>query len=340
MLEVTLQEPGRFVRTQTDAQTAPLAPGEARVRVHRIGVCGTDWHAFAGRQPFFSYPRVLGHELGVEVSEVAANARGIVVGDRCCVEPYLNCGHCIACRNGKTNCCENIQVLGVHTNGGMRDEIVVPLDKLHRANHLGFDQLALVETLCIGAHAVGRSHAEAGETVLVIGAGPIGLAVMQFLSVAGAQILAMDISDERLEFCQRVANIAGIINPTQGDAAAQIRAFNGGDLPMCVMDATGHAASMAGTFELVAHGGRIVFVGLFGGEVCFDDPNFHKRELTLMGSRNATASDFERTIGLIEAGRIDTTPWITHRLKLGEVAEKFAAMQGAAGLVKAMIEND
>lgn len=340
MLEVTLQEPGRFARTDTDTR-ADLAPNEARVRVHRIGVCGTDWHAFAGRQPFFSYPRVLGHELGVEVIEIApasANPRGIAVGDRCCVEPYLNCGHCIACRRAKTNCCQNIQVLGVHADGGMRGEIVVPLAKLHRANNLSFDQLALVETLCIGAHAVGRSHVEAGETVLVIGAGPIGLAVTQFLSVAGAKILVMDISDERLEFCQRVANIAGTINPTRGDVAAQIRACNDGDLPTCVMDATGHAASMAGTFELVAHGGRIVFVGLFQGEVCFDDPNFHQRELTLMGSRNATASDFERTLELIEAGRIDTTPWITHRLKLGEVADQFAKMQGAAGLVKAMIE--
>lgn len=339
MLQISLQEPQRFARQETE-KSMTLAPDMARVRVHRIGVCGTDWHAFAGRQPFFSYPRVLGHELGVEVIEVAENARGIAVGDRCCVEPYLNCGQCIACRRGKTNCCENIQVLGVHTDGGMREELDVPIHKLHRANGLSFDQLALVETLCIGAHAVGRSHALPGETVLVIGAGPIGLAVMQFLSVAGARILVMDISDERLEFCQRVANIAGIINPDQGDVAAQIRAQNDGDLPTCVMDATGHAASMAGTFELVAHGGRIVFVGLFQGEVCFDDPNFHKRELTLMGSRNATADDFARVISLIEAGQINTTPWITHRLKLSEVAQRFAAMQGAPGLVKAIIEND
>ncbi len=340
MIQITLCEPGRFAQTET-ANDTTLAPELARVRVHRIGVCGTDWHAFAGRQPFFSYPRVLGHELGVEVLEVApasANPRDITVGDRCCVEPYLNCGQCIACRRGKTNCCENIAVLGVHTDGGMREELDVPINKLHRANGLSFDQLALVETLCIGAHAAGRANVEAGETVLVIGAGPIGLAVTQFLSVAGARILVMDISEQRLEFCRRVAPIAGTINPTLGDAAAQIRAQNEGELPTCVMDATGHAASMQGTFELAAHGGRIVFVGLVQAEISFDDPNFHKRELTLMGSRNATADDFARVIGLIEAGQIDTTAWITHRLNLSEVATRFAAMQGTAGLVKAMIE--
>ncbi len=343
MLAITLQEPGRFERVQNPFDAGAVAASHARVRVHRIGVCGTDWHAFAGRQPFFSYPRILGHELGVEVLEVAPdsiNTRGIKVGDRCCVEPYLNCGHCIACRSGKTNCCENLRVLGVHTDGGMRETLDVPIDKLHRANDLSFDQLALVETLCIGAHAVQRSHAEAGETVLVVGAGPIGLAVTQFLSVAGARILGMDVSDERLEFCRNVAPIAGTINPNHGDATAQIRALNNGELPTCVMDATGHAASMERAFELAAHGGRIVFVGLFSGDVTFSDPNFHKRELTLLSSRNATAPDFERTIELIQAGQINTTPWITHRMKLGEVAQCFAAMQGAPGLVKAMIEND
>lgn len=347
MIEITLEAPGRFTSAEVEAlpADAPLAPGWARVRVHRIGVCGTDWHAFAGRQPFFSYPRVLGHELGVEVTQVAPgapNPRGIALGDRCCVEPYLNCGRCIACRSGKPNCCESLQVLGVHTDGGMRGEMDVPLEKLHRANELSFDQLALVETLCIGAHAVGRARVEPGETVLVIGAGPIGLSVIQFLSVAGARILVMDISDERLEFCRRVADIAGTINPkqgeAQGEAEALIRAQNLGELPTCVMDATGNPASMMGTFERAAHGGRIVFVGLFVGEIAFEDSNFHRRELTLSSSRNATPQDFERTLELLKSGRIDTTPWITHRMALAEVGARFSEMSRAPGLVKAMVE--
>ena len=179
MLEITLREPGILESRQVESPA--VAAGQAWVRVHRIGVCGTDIHAFGGRQPFFSYPRILGHELGVEVVAIAPdvmeNQRHIQVGDRCCVEPYLHCGRCIACRRGKTNCCENLQVLGVHVDGGMREMFAVPIEILHRSDTLSFDQLALVETLCIGGHAARRAHLEAGENVLIVGAGPIGLSV-------------------------------------------------------------------------------------------------------------------------------------------------------------------
>src|SRR3954471_5625295 len=152
MRRVTLLEPGRFA---ADSCAPPESPGGyALVRSHRIGVCGTDLHAFAGRQPFFTYPRVLGHELGVEVVSVPPGDHGLKPGDRCAVEPYLWCGRCHACRTGKPNCCENLQVLGVHTDGGMCGRLAVPADKLHRSERLSFEQLALVETLGIGYHAV------------------------------------------------------------------------------------------------------------------------------------------------------------------------------------------
>src|SRR5688500_1524126 len=161
MKTIILNEPGRFSLTDTLEPRSP-APGEAMVRVHRVGVCGTDLHAYRGRQPFFTYPRILGHELGVEVVEVGENAHGIRPGDRCAVEPYLNCGTCIACRHGKTNCCVELRVLGVHTDGGMREFIAVPVNKLHRSESLSWEQLALVETLGIGAHAVERAGLGAG----------------------------------------------------------------------------------------------------------------------------------------------------------------------------------
>src|SRR5690242_8369272 len=181
MLHIVLEAPGRFAAA--DRPEPPATPGTALVRVHRIGICGTDWHAFAGRQPFFNYPRVLGHELGVEVLAVAAQSRTppggseqlIEPGDRCAVEPYLSCGSCRACRSGRYNCCEHLQVLGVHTDGGMLDVLSVPTRLLHKSDRLACDQLALVETLGIGAHAVRRSELRAGEDVLVVGAGPISV---------------------------------------------------------------------------------------------------------------------------------------------------------------------
>lgn len=336
MQTIILEQPGQLRLASTDAPTLP-GPGEALVRVRRVGICGTDIHAFYGRQPFFSYPRILGHELGVEVVAVAPDVTGLEIGARCAVEPYLNCGACIACRRGRPNCCVKLQVLGVHTDGGMREYISVPAAKLHPSERLSLDQLALVETLGIGAHAVQRAHVSAGEWALVIGAGPIGLTAMQFATLAGARVIALDISERRLAFAQA----RGLAEHTivGGDGAlAQVAELTEGDLPTAVFDATGNAASMMGAFEYVAHGGRLTFVGLMQGEITFNDPFFHRREITLLASRNATPDDMRRIIAQIESGAIDTTPWITHRAECGVFVEQFAGwMQPEAGLLKGIL---
>jgi len=337
MRTITLEEPGRLVASQT-AEPDDLAPGEALVRVRRIGVCGTDFHAFRGRQPFFTYPRILGHELGVEVLEVNGDSGAIRPGSRCAVEPYLNCGVCIACRSGKPNCCVNLKVLGVHTDGGMRDVIRVPVNKLHPSATLSLDQLALVETLGIGAHAVDRAQVIAGENALVIGAGPIGLAVTQFAMQAGANVTVMDVNESRLAFCRE--KIAAGSTVTAGDGAlSHVEERTDGDLPTLVFDATGNPESMQRAFQFVAHGGRLVFVGLFQGDVTFHDPHFHRREMTLLSSRNSTPRDFERIIGLIETGEIDTTPWITHRASLDNFIDTFPTwLAPDSGVLKAIVE--
>ena len=335
MLSIVLDKPGQF--TAIECPVPQPAPGEALVRVHRIGVCGTDLHAFAGKQPFFSYPRILGHELGVEVLDPGSDPHGLQAGDRCSVEPYLNCGRCIACRRGKPNCCAGIKVLGVHTDGGMRPVFAVPTRKLHKSARLTYDQLALVETLGIGAHAVERAEVKADDFVLVIGAGPIGLSVIQFVQVHGAALAVMDMSESRLDFCRRQLGAKHTLAPGP-DAIAQLRALGGGDLPTVVIDATGNPKSMAGTFDLPAHGGRIVFVGLFQGDVTFHDPNFHRRELTLLASRNALPGTFRDIIALIEAGKIDTTPWITHRFALADTPRRFPEVAADPTVIKTVIE--
>ncbi len=336
MQQIVLESPGRFVAGES-LEPQPAA-GEALVRVHRVGVCGTDLHAFAGRQPFFSYPRVLGHELGVEVVDPGGEPSGLKAGDRCAVEPYFNCGRCLACRRGKPNCCTELRVLGVHVDGGMRPLLAVPARKLHPSARLNYDQLALVETLAIGAHAVGRAGVKADDFVVVIGAGPIGLSVLQFVLVTGATCAVLDLSEPRLAFCRGQLGLEHTL--TAGpDAAAQLKSIGAGELPTIVIDATGDPVSMAGTFELAAHGGRIVFVGLFQGDITFHDPNFHRRELTLCASRNALPQTFRDIIGLVEGGRVDTKPWITHRFGLAETPEVFPRdIAGNPKVLKAMIE--
>ncbi len=337
MNTLTLKTPGSFELSQTPEPT-DVPAGYALVKIHRVGICGTDWHAYHGRQPFFSYPRILGHELGVEVLKVNDPSSSVKVGDKCSVEPYLNCGKCIACRRGKTNCCIELQCLGVHCDGGMREQIVIPARKLHVSTKLSYDQLALVETLGIGCHAVSRANIEKGERVLVLGAGPIGLSVIPFAQADGGDVVVADVSESRLAFCRQHMKVQTTLD-ARNDLVAQLKALPVGDLPTVVIDATGAPPSMMRTFELIAQGGKIVFVGLFQGDVTFNDPNFHRREVTLLASRNALPGDFTRIIKLIENGVIDTRPWITHRSRVTEFVETLPKwLAPDAGVIKAMIE--
>lgn len=322
MRQVVLEQPGRFSGVVDAVPPEPRAD-EALVRVHRVGVCGTDWHAFRGEQPYFTYPRILGHELGVEIVAAPPDGGGLKPGDRCAVEPYLSCGECDACRAGKYNCCERLRVLGVHTDGGMRELLAVPAGRLHKSERLSLDQLALVETLGIGAHAVARSGLTAGEEALVVGAGPIGLSVVQFARAAGGRVRVLETSPSRREFAARFG--------------VETLAAPDGRLAGVVFDATGSAASMAESMGRVAHGGRLVFVGLVQGAVALDDPLFHRRELTLFATRNS-ARDFPRIISMIEQGLVDTSPWITHRMTLAEVPARFPEVWGERNCFKAMIE--
>jgi 2-desacetyl-2-hydroxyethyl bacteriochlorophyllide A dehydrogenase len=337
MKTISLARPGKLECVET-AEPGDPAPDEAVVRVHRAGVCGTDIGAYRGKQPFFSYPRIIGHELGVTVEAVGTDVKNVAVGDRCAVEPYLNCGRCIACRYGKTNCCVSLQCLGVHTDGGMRERILIPARKLHKSGRLSLDQLALVETLGIGAHAVSRAAVEQNEHVLVIGAGPIGLAVMQFAKLAGAKVAAMDVNPSRLQFAREVMKVDETV-AADGEAMPRLRDWTDGDLPTVVFDATGNVASMNRSLDSVAAGGRLVFVGLVQAEFSLSDAEFHRRETTLLASRNALASDFTKIIEHMEAGRIDTTPWITHRCRAEEMPGRFESwLDPTAHCVKAMVE--
>ena len=339
MKQVVLEKPGQLRLSEAPAPGAP-GPGEALVRVHRVGVCGTDLHAFGGRQPYFTYPRIIGHELGVTVEAVGPGVSNITVGDRCAVEPALNCGRCVACRAGRGNCCVRLEVLGVHVDGGMRGMMLLPAAKLHPSAKLSLDQLALVETLAVGAHAVRRAAVAAGENVLVIGAGPIGLSIAAFALASGAKLIVMDLRPERLRFCREVLGIEHVL-PADENALAMVSGITGGDLPTAVFDATGSGRSMSAAFEYVAHGGRLVFAGLFQGDVTFSDPHFHRREISLLASRNSTAEDFARVIWTVESGIVDPARWITHRCRLEETPERFPAWAGGSlECIKAVVEID
>ena len=337
MHALRLESQRQFARIELP-EPAPPNPGEALVRVHRVGICGTDISAYLGKMPFVTYPRILGHELGVEVIAIGDGVINVKDGDCCSVEPYINDPTSYASRHGRPNCCERLQVLGVHLDGGMRPQFSLPARKLHVSKRLSFEQLALVETLAIGRHAVSRSGFAADDTCLVIGAGPIGLATLEFVRLEGVQPIVLDRSRERLEFCRRVMRVERTLQPSD-KLEAELRELTGGHLPDVVVDATGNSQSMSAAFSLIAPGGRLVFVGITTDEVRFRHPTFHRPEGTLICSRNALPDDFMRIIRLIETGRIDTQPWITHRTRLDELPDAFPAyLRPESGVVKAMVE--
>lgn len=321
MRQIVLARPGLL----TSREVPPLerSEDEALVKVRRVGVCGSDFHAFAGSHPIYSYPRVLGHEISAEVVALPHGESNLDLGQRCAIEPYVACKKCRPCLMGRPNCCENLQVLGIHVDGGMSGLMRVPVDLLHNSDKLSLDQLALVEMLGIGAHAVRRSQLAAGENALVIGAGPIGLATIQFAIAAGAQVSVLEKSKARRDFVRQFTD--------------RVFAESESLLADVVFDATGSAQAMTASFSRVAPAGRLVFVGLTREQVPIDDSLFHVREMTLLASRNS-AGQFPRIIKMIEKGEIDTAPWINARVRLRDVPEAFEGLTKKQDLVKAMIE--
>ena len=332
MRALICQKPGELAYTELQEPVA--SPGQAILKVKRIGICGTDLHAFEGTQPFFNYPRILGHELALEV----VDAEGFKKGEAVTIIPYFSCGTCIACRSGKPNCCEKINVFGVHIDGGMKEFITVPLSAVLPGQGLSYDELALVEPLAIGAHGVSRAGLQPGEFVLVVGAGPIGLGIMEFARIAGGNVIAVDINEQRLVFCKEKLGVRHTINAAASDVTLQLRQITDGDMPTVIIDATGNLKAINNAFQYMAHGARYVLVGLQKENLSFSHPEFHKREATLMSSRNATREDFARVIENMKKGEVNPATYITHRVLFEEVKENFANwLNPASGVIKAMI---
>ena len=339
MKAILLEEPRKFRQVEIDEASAPAA-GEALVSVHRVGICGTDISGYLGKMPFYSYPRIPGHELGVEVLEVGSGVTNVKSGDRCSVEPYMNNPESFASRREQGNCCDELQVLGVHVDGGLRPRFVLPARKLHVSASLAMEQLALVETLGIGCHAVDRCNPQPGDQVLVIGAGPIGLSVIEFVKLSGATTIVMDMNEQRLQFCKETMGVDHTVTFSgDGSELDAIRELTDGNLPTIAIDATGNSNSMSNALNYVAHTGKVVFVGIVTDEIHFPHPLMHAKELTLLASRNALPRDFQRIIRLIEEGQIDTQPWITHHTPFDEMIDQFESYtKPETGVIKAIVE--
>lgn len=320
MKTLICQEPTKLVYQQREVPSP--AEGEALIKISAVGICGTDIHAWSGNQPFFSYPRVLGHEICGEVSALGKNASQFKVGQRVAVMPYLSCGQCGACQSGRTNCCENISVIGVHQDGGFSEYLCVPATNLLAVDGVDPIGAALIEPFAISAHAVRRAAIKAGEHVLVVGAGPIGLGAAAIAKADGANVIVADTSPERRDHVEQQLNIIAL-DPSSHTFEQDLRQQFDGMLAAKVIDATGNQHAMNNTVNLIRHGGTIVFVGLFKGELSFSDPEFHKKETTMMGSRNATTEDFEKVGRLMSEGKLSAEMMLTHTFNFHEIGNSY-----------------
>ncbi|WP_299664991.1 zinc-binding alcohol dehydrogenase family protein [uncultured Polaribacter sp.] len=334
MKYIVCEKPGEFLLKEKEAPKRK--EGEALLQINKVGICGTDLHAYSGHQAFFTYPRILGHELASEVLEIDENEQGIRAGDKVVVMPYISCGKCVACRNGKTNCCTNISVLGVHGDGGMQEQITVPTNILLPANHLSDNEMAVVEPLAIGAHAIRRVNIKKGETVAVVGAGPIGIGIMKLAQIAGAKVIAIDMNEERLHYAKEKIDVDYIVKAGK-DAIREISEITNGDLCTAVFDASGNKYALEACPDYMSHGGRFVMVGLSKGELTYTHPRIHAKEMTLMCSRNATTEDFKHVISVLD--QFPTDSFITHSVDYTEMISNFDSwLNPKTGVIKATVK--
>ena len=334
MKYIVCEKPGKFILKEKKALVRK--ENEALLQINKVGICGTDFHAYAGNQPFFTYPRILGHELASTVLEIDdENKKGIKVGDNVVVMPYISCGKCIACRIGKTNCCTNLTVLGVHGDGGMQEQITVPAEILLPANNLSDNQMTIVEPLSIGAHAVRRANIKPDETVAVVGSGPIGIGIMKFAQIAGAKVIAIDMNEKRLTYAKEKIGVDYIVKAGE-NAVDNVSKITNGDLCTVVFDASGNKFALESCPDYMSHGGCFVVVGLSKGELTYMHPKLHAKEMTLMCSRNATSEDFEYVISVLD--QFPTESFITHNVSFLDMINHFDSwLKSETGVLKATV---
>jgi 2-desacetyl-2-hydroxyethyl bacteriochlorophyllide A dehydrogenase len=336
MQTLSCNQPGEFQYKET------LKPerieGQTLLKVKYIGICGTDYHAFEGTQPYFQYPRILGHEIAAEV-ESTGEESGLKIGELVTISPYYYCGHCIACRVGKTNCCTQMKVCGVHVDGAMQEYFLAPDSAIIKGQGLSAEELVLVEPMAIGAHGVSRAHINEGEYVLIIGAGPIGLGTMNFAKIAGAKVIAMDVNTQRLAFCKEKIGVEHTINALENNVLESLREITNGDMPTVVIDCSGNLKAINNAVQYMAHGARFTLIGLQKEPLEISHPEFHKREATLMSSRNAVKRDFEHVIDCIKKGLVKPEHYITHKIKFTDIKDEFSSLtKPETGVIKAIIE--
>lgn len=296
------------------------APGEVLLKMQYVGFCGSDLSTYLGKNPMVNYPRIPGHEISGIISEVGRDVPDdYKPGDAVTVVPYTNCGKCPSCRRGRTYACQINQTLGVQREGAMQEYITVPWQKILLAPGLSDLELAMVEPLTVGFHAIERGRVEESDVVMVLGCGMIGAGAIAGAALRGARVIAVDIDDHKLKLASYLG-AQHTINSSVMDLHEELDRLTGGDGPDVVVEAAGNPLTYLAAVDEVAFTGRVVCIGYAGSEVSFATKLFVQKEIDIMGSRNATPEDFRAVISYLEQGTFPLTDMITHRVKPEDAA--------------------
>lgn len=310
--------------------------GQARVAVDAVGLCGSDYHLFSGRHPYARFPQTQGHEFSGRVTEFGPGYDGPVrIGDRVAVEPLIACGQCFACRRGRYNCCSELKVMGAHSPGALAEQVVVAVSSLYPVGDLAPDVAAIVEPVSIGLQAVRRGRIVAGDTVAVLGAGPIGLTATLAACDAGARVLVADRVAARLDSA-RAMGAEAVVDTAGQDLAEAVREWTNGEGAAVVLDATGVPELIRSAFDMVAPSGAIVIVGISDRDVSVPVIEFSRKEVTVYGSRNNTGL-FAESVELVRRNADRVARLITHRFPLDEVAAAISFAQANPNQVEKVV---
>ncbi len=305
----------------SDVQMPKPNEGEALLRVKSAGICGSDIGAFRGTNGLVSYPRIIGHEIAGEVISIPENNKnGIKPGDRVIVDPYLYCGHCYPCSIGRTNCCVDLKVLGVHVDGGMAEYFCHPADMLLKVpDDMSWDIIPLAEPLTIALHGIHRLNLKAGEHIAINGAGPIGLLAAMVALHYGAEPIMIDLVKERLDFAKSLG-VRYTINLREEDLVEKVSEYTNGRMAECVMEASGANSAIRATLDIVSHAGRIALTGWPKQETPIPTDMITRKEVDVRGARTS-AGEFPEAIDLIYHQKVDARRILTKVISIDEAPE-------------------
>lgn len=306
-----------------DVEMPVVREGEALLELLYGGICGSDLGSYRGTYAYAKYPNIPGHEFSARILAIGENDRGLKPGAVVTGNPYFNCGHCYTCRRGLLNCCNTNETMGCHREGAFSKYIAFPIDRIYNGKGLDAKRLALVEPFCISYHATKRAQIKADDTVLVMGAGTIGINAMLAAKQKGARVIIADVAQQKLDYAKKLGADGVILNQNHDDFMRAVEEATGGNYFDITMEAVGRPDTFQACIDAVCHGGRVCLIGISTKNLDFNFTALQKKELNVMGSRNALKEDFMEIIGLFNSGNVDPLQIVTNEYDFEDAAKLF-----------------